>query len=195
MLMPVMSISGLPFTIHCATVMPMPPPVRIPIEFRPAATKKCCNSGASPTIGSRSGVKLSGPQKNFLIPICSVTGTLAMVFSRYGPIRSQSGGSSPKEKSCGTPSTRHGAQTGSNMPSIRPPLLAVIPVGRRILEHGPRAVDALDRFCEQVVVLGGLERDGDSGKLPELTGPHAGAIHHVLGLDIALRRPDTCHRA
>ena len=119
--MPVTSMSGVPSMIHCATVRPIPPPVRMPMEFRPAATKKFFSSGASPTIGSRSGVKLSGPQKNFLMPICSVIGTRAMVFSRYGPIRSQSGGSSPKEKSAGMPSTRHGAQTGSNRPSIRPP--------------------------------------------------------------------------
>jgi hypothetical protein len=45
----------------------------------------------------------------------------AIAFSRYGAIRSQSGGSVPKEKSSGTPSTRHGAQTVSNNPSIRPP--------------------------------------------------------------------------
>src|SRR5450759_722732 len=39
---------------------------------------------------------------------------------RYGRIRFQSGGSSPKEKSGGIPSTFHGAQTGSNRPIMRP---------------------------------------------------------------------------
>ena len=36
-------------------------------------------------------------------------------------MRSQSGGISPNEKSSGMPSTFHGAQTGSNRPTIRPP--------------------------------------------------------------------------
>jgi hypothetical protein len=66
-------------------------------------------------------VKLSGPQKNFLMPIFSLIGTRAIAFSRYGPMRSQSGGSEPNEKSGGMPSTRHGAHTGSNRPIIRPP--------------------------------------------------------------------------
>ena len=66
-------------------------------------------------------MKLSGPQKNFLMPTSDDTGTRVIAFSRYGPIRSQSGGSSPNEKSSGTPPTFHGAQTASNSPSIRPP--------------------------------------------------------------------------
>ena len=66
-------------------------------------------------------MKLSGPQKNFRMPASSVIGTRAIAFSRYGPIRSQSGGSSPNEKSSGTPPTFHGAHTGSNRPTIRPP--------------------------------------------------------------------------
>ena len=66
-------------------------------------------------------MKLSGPQKNFRIPTSIETGTRAIAFSRYGPMRSQSGAISPKEKSSGTPSTFHGAQTGSNRPIIRPP--------------------------------------------------------------------------
>ncbi len=72
-------------------------------------------------IGARSGVKLSGPQKNLRIPTWLEIGILDMVCSRNGLIRSQSGGSSPNEKSGGIPSICHGAQTGSNMPSIRPP--------------------------------------------------------------------------
>ncbi len=95
--------------------------MRIPIELRPAATKKFFSSGASPTMGCRSGVKLSGPQKNFFTPRSAETGTRAIAFSTYGAMRSQSGGSSPKEKSSGTPSTFHGAHTGSNRPIIRPP--------------------------------------------------------------------------
>ncbi len=121
MFMPVTSMSGRPVVIQCAISRPMPPPVRMPIEFSPAATKKFRSSGASPTTGARSGVKLSGPQKNLRMPTWLEMGILDMVFSRNGPIRSQSGGSSPNEKFCGTPSTFQGAQTGSNMPSMSPP--------------------------------------------------------------------------
>jgi hypothetical protein len=39
MFMAVTSTSGRPSAIQCATTRPMPPPVRIPIEFSPAATK------------------------------------------------------------------------------------------------------------------------------------------------------------
>ena len=63
----------------------------------------------------------SGPQKNVRTPTSSVTGTRAIAVSRNGPIRSQSGGILPKEKSAGTPSTRQGAATGSNRPTIMPP--------------------------------------------------------------------------
>ena len=67
-------------------------------------------------------MKLSGPQNSFLMPVSSTTGTREMVRSRYGrhpvPVRGQI---SPNEKSAGTPVTFHGAQTGSNRPSISPP--------------------------------------------------------------------------
>ena len=66
-------------------------------------------------------MKLSGPQKNVRIPVSMVTGTRCMAFSTYGPMRSQSGGMDPNEKSAGMPPTIHGAQTGSNRPSMRPP--------------------------------------------------------------------------
>ena len=66
-------------------------------------------------------MKLSGPQKNVRMPVSSVIGTRCIAFSTYGPMRSQSGGISPNEKSSGMPSTFHGAHTGSNRPSISPP--------------------------------------------------------------------------
>ncbi len=68
-----------------------------------------------------SGVKLSGPQKNFLMPTSVEMGMRLMAFSRKGVMRSQSGSISPKEKSSGTPFTFQGAQTGSKRPIIRPP--------------------------------------------------------------------------
>ena len=52
-------------------------------------------------MGARSGVKLSGPQKNFFMPVSSEAGTRAIAFSRNGIIRSQSGSISPNEKSSG----------------------------------------------------------------------------------------------
>lgn len=58
--------SGVPFMIQLATKPLRPPPVKIPIELRPAATKYFFNSVASPTIGRRLGVKLSETQKIFL---------------------------------------------------------------------------------------------------------------------------------
>ena len=41
--------------------------------------------------GAQVGVKLSGPQKNLRTPMSSEVGTRRMAFSRYGPMRSQSG--------------------------------------------------------------------------------------------------------
>ena len=66
-------------------------------------------------------MKLSGPQKNFLMPVSSERGTRLIAFSTYGVMRSQSGSISPNEKSCGIPPSFHGAHTGSNSPIIRPP--------------------------------------------------------------------------
>ena len=36
-------------------------------------------------------------------------------------------------------------------------------------------------------MLGGLQRDVDAGARAELPGPHAGAVHDVLALDVAVR--------
>ena len=77
--------------------------------------------GASPTAGARSGVNDSGPQKKVRMPTVSTTGTREIARSTNGPIRSQSGGISPNEKSRGMPSTFHAAATGSKRPTIMPP--------------------------------------------------------------------------
>ena len=63
----------------------------------------------------------SGPQKKVRMPDSRVIGTRCIARSTYGPMRSQSGVISPNEKSDGMPSTFHGAQTGSNRPTMRPP--------------------------------------------------------------------------
>mgnify|MGYP003325291995 CR=1 FL=1 len=49
-----------------------------------------------------SGVKDSGPAKNFLIPAFSSRGTLLKDASKYGSKWSKFSGNSPKEKSSGT---------------------------------------------------------------------------------------------
>ena len=76
-------------------------------------------SGTSPTIGLRSGVKDSGPQKSFFAPHSSESGTRAIARSRKGASRSQSGSSSPNEKSSGTRGTLHAAASVSKRPTWR----------------------------------------------------------------------------
>ncbi len=66
-------------------------------------------------------MKLSGPQKKVRTPTSAEIGTRLIAASRYGPIRSQSGGSAPKEKVSGMRSTCHGAHTDSKSPTMRPP--------------------------------------------------------------------------
>ncbi len=44
-------------------------------------------------------------------------------------------------------------------------------------------------------MLGGLERDADTGQFAKLASPDAGAVHHVLRFDIAVRRPHGGHGA
>ena len=48
----------------------------MPILFNPQQTKKFFTSGTSPNNVFVSGVKDSGPEKNFLIPADSKTGNL-----------------------------------------------------------------------------------------------------------------------
>jgi hypothetical protein len=66
-------------------------------------------------------VKLSGPQKKVRMPVSIEIGTRLMARSTYGPMRSQSGWITPKEKSLGMPPTFHGAHCDSNSPIINPP--------------------------------------------------------------------------
>ena len=65
-------------------------------------------------------------------------------------------------------------------------LLAVVAVGGGVLEDRPVRVDALDGVGDQVVVLGRLVGYDDAALLGELAGPHAGAVHDVLALDVAV---------
>ena len=63
---------------HSAVTLPTPPPLPIPILFNPQQTKKFLISGTSPNNVFVSGVKDSGPEKNFLIPAFSKIGNLSI---------------------------------------------------------------------------------------------------------------------
>ena len=56
--------------------LPTPPALAIPILFNPQQTKKFLTSGTSPSNVLVSGVKDSGPAKNFLIPTFYSIGNL-----------------------------------------------------------------------------------------------------------------------
>src|SRR5215472_7383230 len=116
----VASSGGTPSTIQCAIMLPTPPPDRIPSEFSPAATQYPSSSGAGPSSGRTSLVNDSGPQKNVRTPVSASDGIRSIARARYGSVRSQSGGSLPNEKPRGTPSSDHGAPTGSNRPTSIP---------------------------------------------------------------------------
>jgi hypothetical protein len=55
-----------------------------------------------------------------------------------------------------------------------------------VLDDGKLPRHALDGLGDEVVVLGRLVRDGHAIEGAELSGPHAGAIDHELGLDVPL---------
>ena len=72
-------------------------------------------------------------------------------------------------------------------------LLAVVAVGRRVLEHRQAPVHALERLGDQVVVLGRLQRDVHADRRAELAAPQPGSEHHRLGLDRPRRRHHAGH--
>ena len=140
--------------------------------------------------GARSGVKLSGPQKNLRMPTSADDRDpghgLLQERAHPVPVRRQLA-EARSPPGCRRPATaRRPART---CPSIRPPpFLAEVAVVGRVLQHRPVAAHLSDRLGQQVVVLGRLQRDADAGELAELTGPHARAVDYVLGLDVAVRR-------
>jgi hypothetical protein len=69
-------------------------------------------------------------------------------------------------------------------------LLADVGRAARIAQDRQLRVHALDRFRDQVVVLGRLQRHVDAGQPPDRACPHPGAVNHVLGLDLAARSGD-----
>ena len=93
----------------------------MPIELKPAATKKFLHSGASPMMKLLSGVKLSGPFMKVLISAVSSAGRRISAFSIRIWNWSQSSGSMPNSKFSGMPSIAHGFATGSKPPISSPP--------------------------------------------------------------------------
>ena len=67
--------------IHCASAWPAPPAQAMPTELKPAQTKKLRSSGASPRTNWLSGVKLSGPLRNSLMPVSRSTGIRVIALS------------------------------------------------------------------------------------------------------------------
>ena len=65
-----------PFIIHSAVTLPAPPELAIPILLNPQQAKRFFTSFVSPNKYCVSGVKDSGPEKNFLIPAVSSIGNL-----------------------------------------------------------------------------------------------------------------------
>ena len=70
--------------IHSAVTLPAPPELAIPILLNPQQVNKFVTSEVSPNRYCVSGVKDSGPEKNFLIPAVSKRGSLLKDFSKYG---------------------------------------------------------------------------------------------------------------
>ncbi len=75
-------------------------------------------------------------------------------------------------------------------------LLAVVAVGLAVLDHRHRLRrDACDRLGQQVVVLGSLERHGDTGLGRDLAAPQTRGDHDLLALDVAAFCADGDHPA
>ena len=91
----------------------------MPILFKPQQTKKFLISGTSPNKVLVSGVKDSGPEKNFLIPVVSKIGNLLTAVFRYGSKCSKFSWNSPKEKFSGTilVLSQAGIELPSNIPT------------------------------------------------------------------------------
>ena len=69
-------------------------------------------------------------------------------------------------------------------------LLAVVAVAIRVLDDGQVRMRPLDGVRDQVVMLRGLERHRDTGRLPHLARPHPGGVDDDIGGDGALVRHD-----
>jgi hypothetical protein len=90
------------------------------------------------------------------------------------------------------PGRGHGLEDAEHQPAA---LLAQVGVVGRVLQDGPAALDALHTLQDQVVVLGGLERNVHPGQLSDLAPPHARTVDHVLGGDGSAVRHHARHAA
>jgi hypothetical protein len=68
-------------------------------------------------------------------------------------------------------------------------LLPEVPVRAWIFEDRQGGVDPVNGLGDEVVVLGRLQRDADSGFLSQLACPHPSAVDHELRLDVAVLGP------
>ena len=66
-------------------------------------------------------------------------------------------------------------------------ILLVIGAGIHVA-HDRQIGGQIHGLGHDIEMLGGMERHGDAGHEPDLPRPHAGAVHHHLGLDLALAR-------
>ena len=85
-------------------------------------------SGTSPNKVFVSGVKDSGPEKNFLIPAVSKTGNLFTAAFKYGSKCSKFSVNSPNEKSSGTlfVLSKAGMELASKIPTNNLPASSLI---------------------------------------------------------------------
>ncbi len=90
------------------------------------------------------------------------------------------------------PGCTHRLEQPDHQPADLFPVVAVV---AGVLDHGPRRIEPFHLFGDQVVVLGGLERDRDARPFAQLAGPHAGGVDDVLALDRAPIGDDAAHGA
>jgi hypothetical protein len=129
-------------------------------------------------------VKLSGPQKNVRMPVSSEIGTRLIAFSTYGPSGPSRAELAEREvvgdAALDLPRRAHRLEQADHQAAD---LLAVVAVEAGSSSTG-QSGRALASLGDQVVVLGGLQRDVTPDALAELAGPHAGAVDDVLALDV-----------
>ena len=136
-------------------------------------------------------MKLSGPQNSFLMPASldhRHPGDGALQVRRHPvPVGCDLTEREVRRDAGYLPRRADRLEQPEHQPAALLPVVAVV---GGVLQHRPAAVHPLDRLGQQVVVLGGLQRDGHPGQLAEFPRPHAGAVDDVLGLDVAARGAD-----
>ena len=133
-------------------------------------------------------MKDSGPQKNLRTPTSSEIGHSLHrpleVGSHAVPVRRQLAEGEVRRDAADVPRRADRFEETDHQAA---PLFAVVAVRRRIFEDRPVRIDAGNGVGDEVVVLGGLQRDRHAVHLAQLSCPHARAVDDVLALDLALR--------